>query len=435
MSATRAQRSAPSARSWTGASVALAALALACSGEDERPPLIDVRSTPSGAIDGCEDHEYGTCDIRAESCQSRLFALMRCAYGVDDGAASAPSMSVLTREQAFEYLSAEPEEASPEDPSDFDASIRARENLGMIEAGIVGSDADLLELTLEGVAGLYLYTTREIIVIDQGEPMDDFDANMTLGHELVHSLQDQVHDLGTMSASIEQTSDAALGLASLVEGEASFYELQLALAYQGRSMGEVDFDLLLDAADDASRELGSPALTARLIFPYTYGTTFVADLWRAGGRESLSAAFGQPPRDTLEIIEGGPALRAPVDAGPAPLDGYVAVEEDVVGAWLMAATLAELSGDRQQDLASLASSWRGDRLFVYRESAGEGIVVDWLIQASDPDTARRLAEVYQGWRPPAGELALRVDGNELHIAVSDASTSADSWLARWSGTQ
>jgi hypothetical protein len=411
---------------------ALAAAPLSCSGEDDRPPPIDANDRRRSApIAGCEEFEYRSCDIAQASCQSEIFELMRCAYGVPEGAASLPTISLLTREQAFDLLSGSPEDSDGSDPAAFEASVRARENVGLIEPGIVGSESDSLELMLAGVLGLYLFATREIIVIDQGEPMTALEANTTLGHELVHALQDQVHDLAALSASIDQTSDADLALASLVEGEASVYELQMWLAYQGRSMEALDFDWLRDSGDDISRESGSPALTARMIFPYTYGTRYAVDLWQAGGRASLSAAYDALPGDTLQIVEGTAADRTPVAEMPAPLDGYSMLEEDVAGAWLMATTLAELSGDQPLDLAALAASWRGDRLSVYREDDGEGVVVDWTIHARDGAAAQRIAAIYEGWRPPAGELALRADGSTLHLVVSDAASEADEWLERW----
>jgi hypothetical protein len=414
--------------------VTLAAAPLACGGEDERPPSIEPRDTQRPTpIAGCEEFEYRACAITDASCQTEIFELMRCAYGVPEGTASIPPISLLTRAQAFERLSASPDDSGDSDPAEFEASMRARENLGLIEPGLVGSESDSLELTLEGVAGLYLFASQEIIVIDGGDSMADLAANVTLGHELVHALQDQVHDLGALSASIEQTSDAALAFASLVEGEASLYELQMWVAYQGRGMAALDFDWLRETGDDMSRESGSPALTARLIFPYTYGTRYAVDMWLAGGGDAMSAAYGAPPADTLEVVAGTTTDRAPVADVPAPLDGYSVLEEDVAGAWLMATTLAELSGDRAVDLAALAASWRGDRLVVYRESEGDGVVVDWTLHARDAAAAQRIAAIYEGWRPPAGELALRADGSTLHIVVSDAPSDAAEWLERWPG--
>jgi hypothetical protein len=278
---------------------------------------------------------------------------------------------------------------------------------------------------------MYLFTSQEIIVIDGGDGMASLEANTTLAHELVHALQDQVHDLEALSASVAPTSDANLAFASLVEGEASVYELQMWVAHQGRDMDALDLDWLLETGDDMSREGGSPALTARLIFPYTYGTRYAVDLWQAGGRDALSAAYGAPPADTLEVVLGTATDRTPVEEMPAPLDGYSVVEEDVAGAWLMATTLAELSGDQPLDLAELAASWRGDRLVVYRESAGDGVVVDWTIRTRDAAAAERIAEIYQGWHPPAGELALRAERGTLHVVVSDAPSDAEEWLERW----
>ena len=127
--------------------VAMAAAPLACSGEDDRPEAVDPRGRRQATpIAGCEDFAYRTCDIAQASCQFEIFELMRCAYGVPEGAASLPPISLLTREEAFDLLS-----DSADEQGDFETSVRARENLGLIEPGLVGSASDSLELTLEGV--------------------------------------------------------------------------------------------------------------------------------------------------------------------------------------------------------------------------------------------------------------------------------------------
>jgi hypothetical protein len=301
----------------------------------------------------------------------------------------------------------------------------------LLEAGIVGSADDLLELALDDVLGLYLDTTKEILLIDQGEPTTRLSANTTLGHELIHALQDQTYDLAAHAANAANDVDAQLGFASLVEGETSFHEVRMLLAYEGRSLADFDFDVMREVADDMSREMGSPALMSRNLFPYTYGLSYAADLWQLGGSAALDAAYAGPAPDSLEIVEGVRSARDPVIAAPAPLDGYVVVEQQVYGAWIMAATLGGLSDASPSDLGQLAADWRGDLMSVYRQSVGNGVAVDWTIHAASPAAAQRLAGIYQRWEPPAGQLALDVDGSALHVVVSDTAGSGADWLARW----
>jgi hypothetical protein len=417
------------------AALGLCAAATACSDGDERPPLAADLGARAVPITGCEEFSYRTCDIVQADCQTEIFELMRCAYGMSGESATIPPITLVTKEEALDWFSSGPDASAAGDPRDFAASIRALEGLGMIEAGMVSTEDDLLAFTLEGVLGLYLDTSKEILIIDQGESTRGLYADTTLGHELVHALQDQRHDLTALAASVGSSVDAQLGVASLIEGEATFYELRMLLAYQGQTLADVDFAQLRGYGDDASRELGSPALTARSVFPYTYGASYVAGRWQAGGRAALDAEYDEPPADTLEIVQGATATREPIAAVPEPLDGYVVVEQQTYGAWLMAATVAGLSEGSPSDHAGLAAYWRGDQLSVYRASDGDGVVADWAIRARDRAAAERLADAYELWRPPGGELALRVDDDTLHVVVSAGAGGAEPWLERWGAAQ
>lgn len=353
--------------------------------------------------------------------------------GVEESAATMPSISLVTRDDAIERLSSE-RAADRQSPADFLASIRGLENVGLLEPGLVRSESDVLTLALEGVRARYLFGAREIIIIANGAATSDTDANTALAHEMVHVLQDQTHDLVGLSAVVPATSDAQVGLASLVEGEAILYELEMAAAYRGRTLAALDFDRLVRVGDDLTRELGSPAVNAELIFPYTYGAAFVAERRRASGLAAIDALYASPPTDTLQILETGGPMRGPIADTPAALDGYVLVHEDVEGAWMMAATLADLRDDSRA-LTTVGNLWRGDRLCIYRETDGDGVVSEWVIRARDVSAADDLAEAFASWQPPTGELALRVADRALHIVVSDAPSDAVSWLDRGNGAQ
>jgi hypothetical protein len=415
--------------------VGLALVVAGCSDGDERPPFAASLGSRVEPIAGCEDFSYRACDIVDAGCQSELFELMRCAYGMGGEDAAMPPITLLTEAEALEWLSADAEPAAMADTLDFGASVRALEGLGMIERGMIVTEEDVAALTLENVLGLYVDAETGILIIDRGELTASLDANSTLGHELVHALQDQRHDLAAVSAGVGSSLDAQLGLASLVEGEAAFYELQMLLAYQGRTLSDVDFARLREIGDDLSLELGSPALTARSVFPYTYGAFYVADRWLEGGREALDEAYAHPPNDTLQIVQGSPSTLDPIAEVPAPLDGYLVVDQQSYGAWVLAATLAELADANADDYAAVASGWRGDQLSIYRANEGQGVAADWVIRARDAAAAERFAEAYRSWRPPTASVAVRVDAQTVHVIVSDGAGEAARWLERWGSAQ
>jgi hypothetical protein len=413
-----------------------------CGDEDRAPPLGAGRPVP-----GCEEFSYQTCDILDAACEREVFGLMACLYGEADPG-SPPPVRRLDEASAIALLSESSEGMAmtegldamdaASDARDFQAGVRGLELLGMLSPGLIEDESDVLEVTLSSVVAYYLDTTKEVVIIDRGDPVKDLEANSVLGHEFVHALQDRRHDLGNFDATDEVvSSDRGLAVSSLIEGEASLYQYLLIYAYQGSNLQNVNFNgffaRLVGLGDDATLEAGSPALTANGIFPYTYGARFAGERWLAGGSSALDAVYQDPPHTSLEVLERrdiDASELAVFDQPPAALDGYEEMVDDSVGAWVSVATAAG-AGAAQLSLAELASHWRGDRYWIYA-SVGEdaSVAALWAIDWDTPAAAAQFESLAAALAPEGGLLHIDTSGVSTRVTVVERAEDIDAWRAR-----
>jgi hypothetical protein len=278
------------------------------------------------------------------------------------------------------------------------------------------------------------------VVIDRGDPVADLDADATLAHEFVHALQDRRHDLGSFGGDAEGSSDRALALTSVVEGEAMLYQLLLMLAYSGIDLKRANyaglFQSLVAQGEQLASSAGSPMVTAAGIFPYTYGARYMGEHWLRGSSAALDRLYEQPPESSLQVMWEGssslPAIAA-FDVLPAPLDGYRFVADDVVGAWVLFSRMLDLAGGlySASTLRALASQWRGDRFWVYQSEAGAAeTAVVWWIDWSDAGSATHFAELFARFHPTPASIQVDTLGQRSRVVVSERAGDLDAWALR-----
>jgi hypothetical protein len=454
----RLARSTPSrsrceGRWWARARLGAVALwlPLACGESRDRPPLLGT----ARPIPGCQGFDYRPCDILTAGCQRELFALAACMHG-DRDAGEAPPVRQLDEASAIALLEetsdsmgmsagvdamsdtagADAMSDAAGDEAAFRAAVRGLELIGLLDAGTIEAPSDVVDATVEGLLAYYLVPTKEVIVIDRGEPVDDIDANGVLAHEFVHALQDRRHDLGSFGADFALDSDGELARSSLIEGEASVYQYLLMFAYAGRDVRSVNFraffEDLASVGLDVTLQAGSPALTAGSIFPYTFGTRYAGEHWMEGGSAAVDALYAAPPRSSWEVLGGDAAAEVAVFAeAPAPLDGYVASSDDIAGAWVSVAMLAGLEGasDVAGELPELASQWRGDHLWIY-DSPDAGVATLWAIEWASADAAERFAELAASFMPAGATLRVDTAGSSTRVTAVERAEDMEAWRAR-----
>lgn len=248
--------------------------------------------------------------------------------------------------------------------------------------GLLDPDLDmratLEDLYTAGVVGYYEPAT-DVLVVRGTEPTPY--TRIVIVHELVHALDDQWFDVDRPHYD-EESSEVAFGFATLVEGHARAiderYRASLTQAERRRALQE-EFQLVLGSDVDV---FSLPAvLVEQLGAPYELGAPLVEDLLERGGVDALTAAFGDPPRTSEQVLdlEKYHAREPAIDVPAPPADGEI-VEDDVLGRYALGQWL---DGD---DAA--ADGWGGDRYVTWTDGDASCTRIDLVM-----DTPGDLGEL------------------------------------------
>ncbi|KDE60162.1 hypothetical protein EL22_09205 [Halostagnicola sp. A56] len=298
------------------------------------------------------------------------------------------SVDVISRE---EYRTRN--DTSIEDPT---ADQRLQSNLrleALFMADRETSAIDEQQSLYDGsVAGYYDPETDEIVIVSEN-PDDPALDELTLGHELVHALQDQHYDLTSYE---RETQDQANAKNGLIEGDAVWVENR----YETRCNED-----WACTAPSANSQGDQPepnwGLYLTIFQPYDDGPDYVdAVLGDGDSRDwgALDGAYDDPPASTSEVIRPGE------DREPRDVD----VEDRSSENW----TQHEVDGTVANDSlgeATMVSMFAADGL------AGEESVIepDELLPDGPYGTIENIDydhEVTDGWA--GDELVTYVGENE-----------------------
>jgi hypothetical protein len=203
-----------------------------------------------------------------------------------------------------------------------------------------------------------------------------------LVHELVHAIQDQSFDLGSISDPSFDNDQQVAAMAA-IEGHATLVMFE----FQGSSLNLTE---IYDFTDNEARSdhtldeirLRSPVLASAplviqesLLFPYLYGVSFVESLWKQNpGRP---APFGsQLPISTEQVLHPERFLSDPKDH-PVALEiitpvGWEKLYDDNLGELETGILLETHTGSRVS-----AEGWDGDRYLLLDNGNGNRALV-WV---------------------------------------------------------
>jgi hypothetical protein len=252
------------------------------------------------------------------------------------------------------------------------------EELAAKRWGLVPPDvryADLLvDVLTEQIAGYY-DPEDERLYIARREGTGDAWADMLLGHEIDHALQDQHFDLEAWMDLPTAEGDALLARQAVVEGDGVVLMVELMLARQHRPApwGDPGTSATMAKAMESSAGtdlLARAPLAVResLMFPYRAGLAFVAELRRRHPWSRVDQVYTQPPASTEQILHPEAYLAGeapiPVKAAALPLlSGYRTVHETVWGEQGVSILLRQ-HGMSARDAEAAATGWGGDRAVV-----------------------------------------------------------------------
>ncbi|MFC6768019.1 Hvo_1808 family surface protein [Natrinema soli] len=303
------------------------------------------------------------------------------------------------------------------------AAERLEQNVGYEALFTVGREtaaADATETVYGGaVKGYYDPETDEIVIVSENPETPELDE-LTLGHELVHALQDQRFNLSRLNGS---TQDAELAGNGLAEGDASWVERE----YEARCGSE--WDCLSPSGGEQTGNLDvNWGIYFAVYQPYSDGPAYVDHLRRQGeGWSAVNAAYDDPPATTSAVIHPG-SEREPTDVSvpdrssdgwrQLSVDGEAA--NDTVGEAGMVAMFAADAMDGSQSSVISASELFGSEegSYNYDHSATDGWAGDELViytsdeidNESDPAAAGEAGYVWRTQWQSAGDSEEFLDG-------------------------
>lgn len=246
--------------------------------------------------------------------------------------------------------------------------------------GLLEPDFDLydfyLELLSEQIAGFYDDETKQMYVI-QGEGFQG-PERLTYAHEYTHALQDQNYDfkngLDYTDETCEQDSERCAAIQALLEGDASTLEMEW---FTNHATPQDIFEIqqFYSNYDSPIFDSAPEFLKEDFLFPYTYGQTFVQNLYDQGGWAAVDRAYRDLPLSTEQILhperypDDKPIMVNLPDLSSVFLDDWREIDHGVMGEWYTYLILAfgfDPGARLRETQAQTASEgWGGDAYVVF----------------------------------------------------------------------
>lgn len=295
-------------------------------------------------------------------------------------------------------------------PTELEAERKLLVAFGLIPADFRYREF-LISLLTEQVAGFYQAKTKEFFLADWNDP----DAvKPIIVHELTHALQDQHFDLGRFEKWPHDDGDRELAIHALIEGDATAVMFNYVLKPSGLDITRLPVSISTlaetmgtDAGSDREKVLASapPAIRESLLFPYSYGASFVQEVVRRQKWDGLSRAYTDLPQSTEQILHfekylarEAPTKPVPGDLGPILGPEWKRVTEDVNGEF---GYFLILSGYvSKSDAKRAAAGWGGDRCVLF-ENAKSGETV--LVHISEWDSVTDAVEFFEAYARRASQ--------------------------------
>jgi hypothetical protein len=360
---------------------------------------------------------------------------------------------LTSRDEVVAYL----EKSMAEDK---DAQRLRRSELVLKKFGLLPRDFDLqtflVKLLREQVAGYYDPKTATVNLLDW---IDAYQQRPVLAHELTHALQDQsfglekwmkagdtdLDDKKDPTAEDVANDEASEARQAIVEGQAMVVLVDYMLAPTGQSLlaspqiaEALKQGMFTGTADSPLFQTAPIFLKEELTFPYRYGLDFETALLRIRGKESaFTAALGNPPRTTRQIMEPQTYLsgeRIEPMAVPDFKRDFKAYERFDVGAmgeFDVAILVDQYAGTETSH--NLYPHWRGGYYYAGRPKGDPSapLALLYVSRWASPQDAGEFAAVYARSLPKRYSHATEVTENmKSPVSLQTVATLSDthSWL-------
>jgi hypothetical protein len=286
-------------------------------------------------------------------------------------------------------------------PATAEEYLRSLRVLGLIEDS-PGTLDRIVDFYASQVVAFYDPEPRRFFVVKGAEglvagaaEMEGLAQGLIYSHELMHALQDETLRLDARTKALKDDGDRAFALQCLLEGEATFVMIKVALKD-------------IPGADEKAEEELAPLLTGgglekanapkdvpdyfieQLFFPYAAGMAYVRAAYEKGGWAEVDRLWKNPPESSAEILHGRPYPPPATGLLPANLvtlfPGGRFVYTDTLGEWTLKFLLGRALSEEDAERAS--EGWRGDRIAFGVTNGKMGYF--WRVRFDEPDAAARF---------------------------------------------
>jgi PGF-CTERM protein len=318
--------------------------------------------------------------------------------------------------------------------SSYTDAFRAFDNAKFEALFLIGEDEGSLDVQQANrgstIAGYYSPSADAIVLVADNESTLQVNE-FTLGHELVHAIQDQKFGLGNITS---QTRDGANANSGLIEGDANYvqYRYEDRCGEGGAWNGTCLRPDRSGGSGDGPANLGVYFLSYQ---PYSDGPAFVGAEKAEGGWDAVNDLYDAPPKSAEQVIHPelyGEDPPTEVELSDEHTGGWERVRPESrldyaeVGqsgvATMFAYPLYAEAGDTRSYTTNVvdpntwlnytdsnavssfdplnygfdaAAGWDGDRMHFYQNGDGESGYVWRLVWDSD-DEAAEFRDAYEG---------------------------------------
>jgi hypothetical protein len=286
----------------------------------------------------------------------------------------------------------------------------------------------MLDLLTEQVAGYYDPYTDQFFLADW-IPVEI--QKPVIAHELMHALQDQYFDLESYLKRIPEDDDRMLARSALVEGEGFAIMLAYSLKPLGQDLTDIPNIVQLNQAQMPLMEAQFPIfakaprfLKELLMFPYTYGASFLQWFLRNHSWEEVSLLYDNVPESSEQILHPEKYASEPDPPQKIDLKDFKEssgiqgepIYTNVLGEYVIYLLVGEFLDSDQAAAAS--QGWGGDSIELLTQSDGRRT----LVLDSVWDSEKDATEFFDAYR----SIASKRGASSTNPAVG-TSDSASFW--------
>ncbi len=367
---------------------------------------------------------YLGCDIREESC---IESIARSVANWREGQPQdLPTVEFITKEELMAQQLAEQSELTAEDIASYERYVSGYSLFGLLPEGY-----SFEEYTLDyydTVPGYYDYIQKKIVVVSDYRNSDQRYSYELMSHEMVHAMQDAEYDLLTLYEAAT-TSDRALGLRAIIEGEATTFEVLTGLRLDGGGIHDVNWTRYWNEQQRyvlrQAHWTSIPDVMASRLFPYAFGGEMVFDLWFYDGRSRVDALFASPPESTRQVMAWPGAFwpdgrwnrdqELDLTLVPELPEGWQTETWAHEGVWLIQAMLVRLGGYFEHWHPELADI-NADALSVHYNTELGSVFAVWRLQFDDDGIGPQLEELFTQHLPENIEVLFLEDADVALVA-------------------